>query len=79
MPLGAFLQDPFEPGHAILTGNRYVLAALGVGLTLWGAYVCYLILKKPEELAEVENHISWKHMYLMMMAAQLGFAVAYLV
>ena len=79
MPLGAFVQDPFEPGHAILTGNPIVLASLGIGLTLWGAYVCYLILKKPEELAEVENHISWKHMYLMMMAAQVGFAVAYLV
>ncbi len=79
MPVGAFMEDPFEPGHTILTGNPLVLSALGIGLTLWGAYVCYLILKKPEELAEVENHISWKHMYLMMMAAQVGFAVAYLV
>ncbi|MEA2693039.1 MAG: hypothetical protein QOJ16_2426, partial [Acidobacteriota bacterium] len=27
---------------------------------------------------ETENHPSWKHMYLMMMAAQAGFALAYL-
>ena len=78
MPAGALLDNPLEPGRKILTGNPYVLSGLGVFLTLWGAYVCYLILKRPEELAEVENHISWKHMYLMMMAAQVGFAVAYL-
>jgi len=79
MPLGAMMENPLEPGHTILTGNRWVLSGLGVGLSLWGLYVCYLILKKPEELATVENHISWKHMYLMMMAAQVGFAFAYLV
>ncbi len=78
MPLGAMLDNPLEPGRKILTGNPYVLSGLGALLTLWGAYVCYLVLKRPEELAEVENHISWKHMYLMMMAAQVGFAGAYL-
>ncbi|HEY3176269.1 MAG TPA: UbiA family prenyltransferase [Candidatus Polarisedimenticolia bacterium] len=79
LPVGALVDNPIEPGRKILTGNPWLLSALGVGLTLWGLYVCYLILKKPEELAEVENHISWKHMYLMMMAAQIGFAVAYVV
>jgi len=79
MPVGALMDDPFGPGRRILTGNPYVLSGLGVLLALWGLYVCWLILKKPEELAEVENHISWKHMYLMMMAAQIGFAAAYLV
>lgn len=78
MPLGAWLENPIEPGRRILTGNPAVLSGLGVLLALWGLYVGYLILKKPEELATVENHISWKHMYLMMMAAQVGFAVAYL-
>ena len=79
LPLGAHLDNPLEPGRRILTGDPTLLTILGVGLTVWGAYVCYLILKRPEELAEVENHVSWKHMYLMMMAAQIGFAVAYLV
>jgi len=79
MPIGAWLDNPLEPGRKILTGDPWVLSGLGIGLALWGLYVCYLILKRPEELAEVENHISWKHMYLMMMAAQVGFAVAYLV
>ena len=79
MPVGALMQNPLEPGTTILTGNPAVLIALGIGLCLWGIYTCRLILKRPEELAEVENHVSWKHMYLMMMAAQIGFAVAYLV
>jgi 4-hydroxybenzoate polyprenyltransferase len=71
LPLGAACH--------VLTGNRWILAALGVGLALWGCYTVYLILKNPEDLAKVENHPSWTHMYLMMIAAQVGFAVAYLV
>ncbi len=78
MPLGAWLRDPWSPEHAILTGNRWVLTGLGFGLAAWGCYTVYLILRDPEDLAKVENHPSWTHMYLMMMAAQVGFAVAYL-
>ena len=37
-----------------------------------------LLLKDPDALATVENHPSWTHMYAMMMAAQVGFALAYL-
>jgi 4-hydroxybenzoate polyprenyltransferase len=78
MPLGAWLRNPWSEGHAILTGNRWVLTGLGFGLAIWGCYTVYLILRDPEDLAKVENHPSWTHMYLMMMAAQVGFAVAYL-
>jgi 4-hydroxybenzoate polyprenyltransferase len=78
MPLGAWLPDPWAPSHAILTGNRWVLTGLGCTLSVWGCYTVYLILRDPEDLAKVENHPSWTHMYLMMMAAQVGFAVAYL-
>lgn len=79
LPLGAWLPDPRAPGHAILTGNPWVLTGLGLLLAAWGGYTVHLILKNPADLAEVENHPSWTHMYLMMMAAQVGFAVAYLV
>jgi 4-hydroxybenzoate polyprenyltransferase len=78
MPLGAWWRDPFSPEHAILTGNRWVLTVLGFGLAAWGCYTVYLLLRNPEDLAKVENHPSWTHMYLMMMAAQIGFAAAYL-
>ena len=79
MPLGAFLADPAAPEHPILTGNPWVLSGLGVGLTLWGIYTVYLLVRDPDSLARTENHPSWTHMYLMMMTAQIGFAVAYLV
>ena len=79
LPLGAWLSDPFAPEHAILTGNAWVLTILGAGLAAWGAYTVYLLLRNPQDLAEVENHPSWTHMYLMMMVAQVGFGVAYLV
>ena len=36
-------------------------------------------LRRAEELATTENHPAWTHMYLMMMAAQIGFAAGYLV
>jgi len=79
MPLGAWTPDPWSPGHAILTGDPWVLTVLGLGLTIWGGYTVGLILRDPRALAEVENHPSWTHMYLMMMTAQVGFVVAYVV
>ena len=52
----------------------------GLGLTLlsvWGAYVSWLMLRRPEALAIERNHVSWKHMYLLMIAGQVGFAGVY--
>lgn len=79
IPLFAWLPDPQNPAHAILTGNRWALTGLGALLTVWGIYTVYLLLRDPDELTRTENHPSWRHMYLMMMAAQIGFAAAYLV
>lgn len=78
VPLGAFLPDPQNPEHAILTGNPWLLTSLGILLTLWGCYTVYLLLRDPDSLAETENHPSWKHMYLILMAGQIGFALAYI-
>ena len=61
-----------------LTGNRALLAALGLLLAAWGSYAARLLLRDPDELASTENHPAWTHMYLLMMAAQIGFALAYL-
>ena len=79
LPLGVRLADPWTPGHTILTGNATFLTFLGVALALWGVYTLWLIVRNPDELTATENHPSWRHMYLMMMAAQVGFAIAYLV
>jgi 4-hydroxybenzoate polyprenyltransferase len=60
-----------------LTGSLPGLLGLSAGLSLWGAYVAYLLLRRPEALAVEANHVSWKHMYLLMVAAQAGLAAAY--
>lgn len=78
LPLFAYWPDPQNPEHAILTGHPLFLALLGSGLTIWGCYTVYMLLRDPESLTRTENHPSWRHMYLMMMAAQIGFAAAYL-
>jgi 4-hydroxybenzoate polyprenyltransferase len=62
----------------ILTGHALLLHVLGAVMTAYGLYVCYLMLKRPEDLAVEENHVSWAHMYRMMFVAQIGFAAAYL-
>ncbi len=62
----------------ILTGNFVLLQILAALMTAYGLYVCYLMLRRPEELAVEENHVSWAHMYRMMFVAQIGFALAYL-
>lgn len=62
----------------ILTGDFILLQGLAAVMTAYGVYVCYLMLRKPEDLAVEENHVSWAHMYRMLFVAQLGFAIAYL-
>lgn len=79
IPLFAWLPDP---GHSttstrLLTGDRTFLTLLGLGLAAWGAYAARLLLANPEDLARTENHPAWTHMYLLMMSAQVGFALAY--
>jgi 4-hydroxybenzoate polyprenyltransferase len=62
----------------VLTGNFVLLQILGAVMTVYGLYVLYLMLRRPEDLAVEENHVSWAHMYRMMFVAQVGFAIAYL-
>jgi 4-hydroxybenzoate polyprenyltransferase len=62
----------------VLTGKFWLLQLLGAVMTLYGLYVLYLMLRRPEDLAVEENHVSWAHMYRMMFVAQIGFALAYL-
>jgi 4-hydroxybenzoate polyprenyltransferase len=76
LPLGATLRHPL--GGALMAGNGTLLVVLGSTLAVYGIYIAYLMLRNPHELAEVENHPSWVHMYRMMMVAQLGLISAYL-
>lgn len=76
IPLGVVWQVDGQP---LLSGDPVMLIGLGISLLIWGSYTVYLILRDPEALSRVENHPSWKHMYLMMFWAQIGFAAAYLI
>ncbi len=62
-----------------LQGNQLLLYILSVLLVVWGSYVAYLIARYPHELATEANHVSWKHMYLIMVMGQLGIAGSYLI
>ncbi len=74
-----FILLPVGTKLGILTGNALLLDLLGLILVVWGLYTVYLLVRRPDELASTENHPSWTHMYLMMMALQVGFALAYLI
>jgi len=73
-----FLLIPIGVRAGILTGNPVLLDVLAAALVAYGIYTVYLLVRRPEELAFTENHPSWTHMYLMMMVAQVGFALAYI-
>ena len=72
-----FLLLPIGATRGFLSGRLDVLKPVGLFLSLWGMYVTWLILRRPEALAVEKNHPSWKHMYLMLIAAQIGTAFAY--
>ena len=77
IPLGLVIRpDGTTP---VLSGDPVLLLVFSGSLVLWGGYTVYLILRDPEALSRVENHPSWRHMYLMMFWAQIGFAAAYLI
>jgi hypothetical protein len=63
----------------VLAGSKTILTISGIALAIWGVYIAYLILRRPEELTLEANHVSWKHMYLMLVAGQVAFALAYIV
>ncbi len=60
--------------HASL--NR--MLALGMLLCAYGAWTGWLLIRDPERLGAERNHPAWTHMYILMMLAQVGLAVAYL-
>ena len=77
--VGRTKAHPIGALTGVLTGNHTALIVLGIALALWGVYTVWLIVRNPDELTATENHPSWRHMYLMMMGAQIGFAVAYII
>jgi 4-hydroxybenzoate polyprenyltransferase len=52
-------------------------SALGLALALWGAYIVHLLQRNPADLTTAKTHPSWQHMYLLMVAAQVGVAAGF--
>lgn len=68
-PVGALLN--------ILTGNQLFIIIYGLFLAIYGIYIAKLLTGNPDTLATEGKHISWKHMYLQMVVAQLGAILVY--
>jgi 4-hydroxybenzoate polyprenyltransferase len=60
---------------SVRTGGLSLLALV---LALFGAYIDFRIVRRPEELSKGENHLSWKLIYIMALVAYGGLAAAYL-
>ena len=72
-----WLLIPLGAHNHWLSGDRTALTVLGAALAAWGFYQGRLMLREPERLATEGNHISWKHMVLMLIAAPVGIAISY--
>ncbi|MBN1593768.1 MAG: UbiA family prenyltransferase, partial [Candidatus Coatesbacteria bacterium] len=64
--------------RGLLSGNQWFLGGLSSVLIIWGLYAGRLLVRDPDGLATEKNHPSWKHMYLILLFAQIGMAAAYL-
>lgn len=72
-----FLLFPVGALTGVLTGNKILLIIYGVALSAYGVFIAKLLAGDPKKLATETNHISWKHMYLQMVVAQIGAIIVY--
>ncbi|MCA9320714.1 MAG: UbiA family prenyltransferase [Planctomycetes bacterium] len=74
LPLGAVLPGP------PLSASPIGLTILGLVCAAYGAWVHRLLARDTTRLVQDgENHPAWRHMYGLMMLAQLGSAAVYLI
>lgn len=72
-----FMLIPYGLLFNILTGPMLPLSIVSFALAVYGCFCLYLIIRNPEELATEANHVSWKHMYLLLVLSQVGIAACY--
>ena len=82
--LGEQLDDTAFSGIAFCAHSHWRNVGMGAveRAVAWlsgtlGRYVGWLMLKRPEALTFESNHISWKHMYLLLMAGHVGFVCVF--
>lgn len=73
-----FMLIPYGLLFGLMSGPQVPLSMLSFILAAYGCFVLFLILRDPEKLATEANHVSWKHMYLLLVLAQVGTALCYL-
>lgn len=66
-------------GKPLLTANPGAILLLSVLLAGYGLFIAGLMWKRPTEFSTDGNHVSWVHMYRMMMFAQIGLVACYFV
>ena len=72
LPIGGVLPGP------VLSASMIGLTVLGFGLAVYGFWIVTVLRRDPEALVTSgENHPAWRHMYLLMMCAQVGSAAVY--
>lgn len=76
--LGAALLPPVWGGAKLIHANAFAAGILVLALALYGFYIARIMWTRPEDYSLEGNHVSWVHMYRMMMSAQVGLAVCYL-
>ncbi|MBN2054248.1 UbiA prenyltransferase family protein [bacterium] len=74
-----FMVLPLYAALGWLNAPLQLTIIVGVLLAAWGSYVVHLLWKFPDELATEENHVSWKHMYLLMIFTYVGIALCYII
>lgn len=74
--VGAFI--PLPSGQPLLSASRPGLIILGIVLFAYGLLISRIILAESSDPEAAGKRRSWKHMYLLMMAAQVGLALVYL-
>ena len=74
LPLGCLGTDP------LLTPPWPAVTGLGLVLAGYGVFIARLLYRDVQALpSHGENHPAWRHMYGLMMTAQIGSALVYLV
>lgn len=74
---GVFLHNPWNSGP-ILYANRLPILVLGLVLAAYGLFI-FRMMYKLDNISTEGNHPAWKHMYMMMIVAQVGLVVCYAV
>jgi 4-hydroxybenzoate polyprenyltransferase len=77
--LGAALLPPVWGGAKLIHSDAVATGILVLVLALYGVYIAKIMWTRPEDYSLEGNHVSWVHMYRMMMLAQVGLIVCYLV